>query len=113
MKVTRILMVLAVCALLLTGLLFSSGCSVPTDCNARGTGDIKFENHASHSTYDIIVDGSMVGSIAPGQSITQTENVGPHTILYRFSNTNQNACAESQESVIKCTVVTLSCSADQ
>jgi hypothetical protein len=111
-KLPKLLFMSLLMIMVMAGLLFSSGCSL-TSSSCSGTGTIEFENHASHSSYDILLDGSLVGSIGPGQSMTRTVTaVVQHTVLFRFSNTNQNACSEAQESVIECHTNTISCDAE-
>ena len=100
-----------VLALALIAALCGSGCENPLEpCN--GMAEIKFENQSRHSSYDVIVDGSRIGTIGKGDDMTHEVAPGTHTVQFVYSNTARSACSQSQPNVAKCETITLSCNYD-
>ena len=94
--------------------LMSGCCSLGgEECDCDGTAEITFRNRSSHSTYDVIWDGSNIGSLgAPGtgnSTLTKTVKEGDHTLHFMFSN-GSPACSESSPVIIKCENHEFSCS---
>ena len=84
------------------------------DCEKYDTAVAMIENHSLRSSYDIFIDGIKVGSITPGQAITQTVSAASaHPLLIKFSSTEELACAEAQINIPKCSTHTIWCDADQ
>jgi hypothetical protein len=81
-------------------------------CERYGTADVTFLNGSDYSTYDVILDGSRIGTISPGRSITRTVAAGVHSVQFIFSNTGQPACYEAHPNLAACEKTTLSCSND-
>jgi hypothetical protein len=110
--VWEMLAVLLICVLLI-------GCESdpvspdPTpECERLGTAEVVFLNRSAHSTYDVILDGSRIGSIAPNHSIMRVVAAGQHSHQFFFSNTGQPACSVAYPNVAACQRMTFSCSSD-
>ena len=81
-------------------------------CETNNTAQVKFQNKSNtNKTYDIIWDGSKVGTVAPGAtSSTSTVAAGvQHTLVFKITNTNTEACTPSTPTPAKCTSQTYSC----
>ncbi|MFH1313986.1 MAG: hypothetical protein ABIJ00_12280 [Candidatus Eisenbacteria bacterium] len=81
-------------------------------CEHYGTAEMTFVNKSSHSTYDVILDGSRIGSISPGHSISRTVAAGQHSFQFLFSNTGEAACYEGHPNLAMCQRLEFSCSND-
>ena len=88
------------------------GPSEDPPCQQNNTASVTFENRSNSSTYDVIWDGSRIGSIGPGASISRTVAAGQHTLVFKFSNTSNNACSQSTPNPAQCSSQTYSCGAD-
>lgn len=83
-------------------------------CETNHSANVTFKNSSRRSTYDVLLDGSRIGVIAAGERISRKVSAGvSHTVLFRYSNTNQNACSQSSNSFVQCSSRILSCSSDQ
>ncbi|HEX9649394.1 MAG TPA: hypothetical protein VGA21_02435 [Cyclobacteriaceae bacterium] len=83
---------------------FDNGtCILP--CEANQSGKVYFINNSnSNSTYDVIWDGVKIFTVAPGQqssTITVTANI-QHTLVFRYTNTSNNACTPSTPVIPQC-----------
>lgn len=82
-------------------------------CEVNKTGEVYFINHSnSNSTYDIIWDGVKIATIVPNQSsqvFTYPANV-QHTLVFRFTNTSNNACTSSTPYLTQCQKLWFDCS---
>ena len=101
---------------LMVSLLSMTGCWCEfwggDDCKCNETAHIKVENRSSHTTYDIILDGSRIGAISPGHNIEQDISAGEsHTLEWKFANTGATAC-RSNPNLAKCSSHVFSCSND-
>lgn len=110
---------------LLVGLVLAEvGCWSPTPtaptptpaavpaCQTNNTAEISFENRSnSNTTYYVLWDGSNLLTLAPGQkSDPRTVAAGvQHTLVFRISNTNSNACTPSTPTLPQCSSNTYSC----
>jgi len=83
-----------------------------SSCERFDQATMTFENTSSRTVYDVILDGSRIGSIGPGSEMSRTVASGSHTILFKFSNNGQRACTESTPNVAKCSHHTYGCSSD-
>lgn len=100
-------------------LLTLTGCPVdqptePTtpDCQRYSTASVAFENHSSHSTYDVILDGVRVATIGSGRSYSITVAAGCYSFTFRFSNTTANACSPGTPNLAVGSCQTYYCSSD-
>ncbi len=74
-------------------------------CETNKTGQVYFKNNSnSNSTYDVIWDGVKIATVAPNQSsavFTYSANV-QHTLVFRHTNTSNNACTPSTPYLTQC-----------
>jgi hypothetical protein len=99
--------------------LFSVGCEeeitgpekIP-DCEKYGRAEVTFVNRSSHSTYDVLLDGSRLGSISPDRSISRSVAAGHHSYQFIFSNSGRPACYEAHPNLATCEKAVFSCSND-
>jgi hypothetical protein len=88
-------------------------CEYPLQCEINGTGEVYFINHSnSNSTYDIIWDGVKIATVTPNQSsnvFTFSANV-QHTLVFRYTNTSNNACTPSTPYLTQCAQLWFDCS---
>lgn len=68
---------------------------------------IKFENQSTTGkTYDVVWDGSRIVTLSPGQSSDRfTVSAGSHTLVFKISNTGDNACNPSTPNLAQCSYV--------
>lgn len=85
----------------------------PPLCETNDTGEVFFSNTSnSNSTHDIIWDGVKIATVAPNQSsqvFTYSAGV-PHTLVFRFTNTSDDACTASTPILTQCQQQGFSCS---
>lgn len=88
-------------------------CEYAIPCEVNKTGEVYFVNHSnSNSTYDIIWDGVKITTVTPNQSsqvFTYSANV-QHTLVFRLTNTSNNACLPSTPYLIQCQKSWFDCS---
>ncbi|HAW51333.1 MAG TPA: hypothetical protein DCX54_03235 [Flavobacteriales bacterium] len=88
-------------------------CVYDAPCVTNKTGEVYFINQSnSNRTYDIIWDGAKLTTVAPNQEsavYTFSANV-KHTLIFRFTNTADNACSMSEPILSQCKRVWYSCS---
>ena len=101
---TQIQSVVGVCLLLAT-----------LACNSASSSsslpEVTFENKSNtNKTYDVIWDGSRVGTIGPGQTTKITTAAGQHTLVFQISNSNTGACSTSTPVLALNVNYTFSCS---
>lgn len=81
-------------------------------CETNKTGEVYFINNSnSNSTYDIIWDGVKIATVAPNQSsqvFTYSANV-QHTLVFRYTNTSNNACTPSTPYLTQCQRLWFNC----
>lgn len=81
-------------------------------CELNQTGEIYFINKSNtNSTYDIIWDGAKLTTLAPGET-SSTYSVSAnitHTLLFRFTNTSNDACTPSSPVIPQCQTFFYSC----
>lgn len=83
-------------------------------CEINHFAAVTFKNNSRRSTYDVLLNGSRIGVIAAGASISRNVPADiSHTVLFKYSNSNQNACSQSNNSFVQCSNRILSCSVDQ
>ena len=92
---------------------FNDGtCAYPLQCEVNGTGEVYFINNSnSNSTHDIIWDGVKIATVAPNQSslvFTYSANV-QHTLVFRHTNTSNDACTPSTPFLTQCERLSFSC----
>jgi len=107
------------------GLFAVSGCTVDNGtaleepppvvplCQTNNTATVEFRNTSNtNTTYDIVWDGSKLTVVAPGQTSSKyTVAAGiQHTMVFKATNTNNNACTPSTPTFAQCSVNWLSCS---
>ncbi|MCH7565529.1 MAG: hypothetical protein IH968_17085 [Gemmatimonadetes bacterium] len=83
-----------------------------TACEANNSAQISFRNNSNtNRTYNVIWDGSNLVTITPGSTSRQfTVAAGvQHTLVFRFTNTNTNACNPSTPTLSQCSTGTISC----
>lgn len=106
----------------LTGLLFFAGCKdlttpdppdppVTPDCEKYNTATITFENRSVNNyTMDIYWDGVRLTTLAPwAKSQVYTVAAGEHTMAFRISNSNRNACTVAYPVLVRCTAYAYFC----
>ena len=90
-----------------------STCKYTPPCEVNKTGEVYFINHSSsNSTYDVIWDGVKIATITPNQSsqvFTYSANV-QHTLVFRYTNTSNDACTPSTPYLAQCQQVWFDCS---
>jgi hypothetical protein len=88
-------------------------CKYALPCEVNKTGEVYFINHSkSNSTYDIIWDGVKIATITPAQNsqvFTYSANV-QHTLVFRYTNTSNNACTQSTPYLTQCQKSWFDCS---
>ena len=109
------------CMLTVLSLVSLMGCTAddavaPTpavlSCQANNTAKLVFRNLSnSNATYDLIWDGAKLFTIAPnGESDTLTTAAGvQHTMLFQFTNSNNNACNAATPTLAQCSRGWFSC----
>lgn len=85
----------------------------PPDCERNHTASVAFKNNSDRTTYDVIWDGSRIGTIRPGKSTTRTVSAGRHSMVFRFANTRQNACSSASPSIAQCSSRCFTCDVDR
>ena len=74
-------------------------------CEANQTAEVRFTNlSTTNSTHDVIFDGSKIATVAPGDTtafFTVTANI-EHTLQFKFTNTSDPACNESNPILAQC-----------
>ena len=74
-------------------------------CEINSTAEVYFINNSnSNSTYDVIWDGVKIATVTPGDesnTFTVSANI-QHTLVFRFTNTSNNACTPSTPVVPQC-----------
>lgn len=81
-------------------------------CETNNTAKVTFENRSNtNTTYDIIWDGSKRTTVTSGaKSSTYTEAAGVnHTLVFKITNTNTEACTPSSPTLAQCTSQTFWC----
>ena len=81
-------------------------------CQTQHTANINFTNQSvTNRTYDILVDGSRVTTLAPGQTSSNfvVTAAVQHIIQFNVSNTSTSACTPSLASLIECTTQGYTC----
>ena len=95
----------------------TTGCPPPNGpsgnaCSSNNTAQVSFRNLSnSNSTYNVIWDGSNLVTITPGsesQQFTVAAGV-QHTLVFRITNTNNNACSPSTPTLTQCSSRFFSC----
>jgi len=85
----------------------------PEACEVNRTGEVYFINQSnSNRTYDIIWDGVKITTVAPNQQsdvFTYSANV-KHSLIFRYTNTSDNACTPSEPILNQCRKIGFSCS---
>lgn len=84
----------------------------PLLCETNSTGEVYFVNNSNtNSTYDIIWDGVKIATVAPNQrSQVFTYSAGvTHTLVFRFTNTSNDACTPSTPNLTQCQQQWFSC----
>lgn len=109
-----------VCVCLMLG---SMGCSkksetAPTPvtpkpaCETNNTAKVQYQNRSNISaTYDIFIDGGKAATIAPAadSAIFDVAAGVQHTILFRYTNTTNSACAPFTPALAQCSSTAFSC----
>ena len=94
------------------GIILNSCGSERTDCEKNQTGEVQFNNISkTDKTYDIVWDGVDIATIGPNEKsklFTYAANV-PHTLVFRITNTSENACNESTPILNQCQENIFSC----
>lgn len=82
-------------------------------CEQNNTATVEFRNTSnSNTTYDVIWDGSKITSVGPNQT-SQKYTVAAgvqHTMVFKVTNTSNNACSLSTPTFAQCAEHWLSCS---
>lgn len=76
------------------------------------TATITFKNNSRNTTYDCILDGARIGSIAPDHSIEREVAQGSHTVEFQFANTQTLACTTATPNLAAGESTQFSCSRD-
>lgn len=84
----------------------------PLSCEVNHTARVTFANESSRSTYDVLLNDSIIGTIGPGGSVDRTVAAGSHTVVFRFSKTNRDACNPARPNFAQCSSQVLSCRTD-
>lgn len=84
----------------------------PALCQTDLTATVTFSNGSSNATYNLIVDGNTVATLAPAAAIIQTEAANvTHTVDFVFANSGGVlACTEAHPIWSPCSSASLSCS---
>jgi hypothetical protein len=77
-----------------------------------GFTSITFENISLTNTYDVIVDGEVVGNIGPRRSIDIEIITGSHSIVYRNADSGEIASGDRTVTVNENEHLTVYCSYD-
>ncbi|MFH1295829.1 MAG: hypothetical protein ABIJ04_00965 [Bacteroidota bacterium] len=88
-------------------------CQLPDPCVTNQTGKVYFKNNSvSNSTYDVFWDGAKIATVAPNnqsQTFIVSANV-QHTLLFKYTNTNNVACTQSTPTIPQCSTWWFDCS---
>lgn len=109
-----------ICTLTALSLVLLMGCTSddavapsPTlACQVNNTAKLVFRNISNtNATYDLIWDGAKLYTIAPGsESDTLTTAAGvQHTMLFKFTNSSNNACNAATPTLAQCSSGWFSC----
>jgi hypothetical protein len=81
-------------------------------CQQNNTAELTFGNRStSNTTYDVMLNGSRVTTVAPGNnSSPYTLAAGTaHSVSFRITNTTIAACNTASPNLAQCTSQTLTC----
>lgn len=83
-------------------------------CDIKDYGTIYFENKSStNQDYYIYWDNEYIGMVKAGETFDDDSFIvkkGNHEVIFKFTSTNNNACAPQSVPVNQCDEITLSCS---
>ncbi len=81
------------------------------DCVVNNTSELCITNSSTvNKTYDILLDGVRIMTIAPGQTKCETVAAGQHVLNFYYTNTSTKACTTSQPILPQCLTRSLNCS---
>lgn len=81
------------------------------NCEVNNTAIVTFSNKSASSTYAVLWDGSIITTLAPGEtSESYTVSAGiQHTLLFRYSNSTTAACSQSTPTLAQCSSINYFC----
>lgn len=81
------------------------------DCEVNNTAGLCLTNSSTtNKTYDIVLDGVLIMTLAPGQTECEIVAAGQHTISFYFTNTSTKACLTSYPILPQCSTKSYNCS---
>jgi hypothetical protein len=89
----------------------SSGNTTP-DCEKYETARATFKNGSSRSTYAVVLDGSRICTLGPGESHTRTVAAGRHSVQFKFANSGKPACSTGYPTLAICDCRVFTCRCD-
>ena len=95
----------------LLALLFLSIPLLAISCTGSSKSSTKFvfkNESVTNQTYDVLIDGSRIGSISPGGDLTRTVNPGQYQVRFNFAN-GSTACSTSNPQIASGEIITLTC----
>ena len=104
MRVLRGLGLVALATLLVN----CDGSLTAPECEVNHTSTLTVRNGRDFAM-DILVDGSRVGTLGPGQSLTQTVAAGSHTVDFKVTNIGTFACTRATPNLAQCGGTSLCC----
>ena len=73
------------------------------DCVVKNTSELCITNSSTvNKTYDIVLDGILIMTIAPGSTECRIVSAGQHDLNFYFTNTSTKACTTSQPILSQC-----------
>lgn len=85
--------------------LFGGGC---TQEASNGTLTVRNES-VTNRTYSILVNGALIGSIGPGESLSRSFAPGQYALVFMLANTSTPACSAAVATISKGREAILSC----
>ncbi len=80
-------------------------------CVVNSTAKVQFSNRSANSTYSVVWDGSVITTLAAGvTSDLFTVAAGDHTLEFKYSNSNNDACSVSTPNIAQCSSTVYWCS---
>ena len=113
---TQLFVALAAGSLLIWVLASLPGCSKgidPETCEKHNTAWLTLANNSDRTSYTVLIDGSRVASLSPGEKETKEVAAGGHTVIFKIANSDELACNPASPKLATCEKKTIGCSVDR
>lgn len=100
--------------------LFLAGCEKEEEkkepqrssCEINHTAELELRNGSRYTTYEVEVNGSIVGSVGPTRSLYFTVAAGSYVLVFWVANSEQMACMPGYPNLAQCSSYRFTCSYD-